>query len=103
MAFILSPYLTAPYEQMGLVRCVRQQFEKYRYYDSENIFNHWGNMPRNRWGWGVFVGYEDFGKTLLYMNSDIPEPEKILFSELFPEEFMTGQDACNGWILPYRF
>ena len=46
------------------------------------LFNHWDNMPRNRWGRGVFVGYEDFGKTLLYMNSDIPEPEKILFSEL---------------------
>lgn len=62
------------------------------------IFNHWGNIPRNRWGWGVFVGYEDFGKTLLFMNDDITEPERILFQDLFPENYLSGQEACNGWV-----
>jgi DNA-binding transcriptional MerR regulator len=62
------------------------------------IFNHWGNIPRNRWGWGVFVGYEDFGKTLLYLNAEMTEPDRIPFDELLPEEFITGQEACNGWV-----
>jgi hypothetical protein len=29
------------------------------------------------YGWGVFVGYEDYGKTLLYLTADKPEPERI--------------------------
>jgi DNA-binding transcriptional MerR regulator len=62
------------------------------------IFNHWGNNPRNRWGWGVFVGYEEFGKTLLYMTADITEPDNISFNDLFPDEYLAGQEACNGWV-----
>ena len=62
------------------------------------IFNHWGNMPRNRWGWGVFVGYEDFGKVLLYLNAEMTEPDRIPLSDLIPDEFITGQEACNGLI-----
>ena len=63
------------------------------------IFNNWGsNIPRNRWGWGVFVGYEDFGKVLLYLNAEMAEPDRIPFSDLLPDEFITGQEACNGWI-----
>lgn len=62
------------------------------------IFNHWGNIPRNRWGWGVYVGYEDFGKTLLYLNAEMTEPDKISFDELFSDELSDGQEACNGWI-----
>ncbi len=62
------------------------------------IFNHWGNIPRNRWGWGVFVGYEEFGKTLLYMTADITKPESISFTDLFSDEYLPGQEACNGWV-----
>lgn len=62
------------------------------------IFNHWGNIPRNRWGWGVFVGYEDFGKTLLYLNEEMAEPDSIPFDELLPNEYITGQEASNGWV-----
>jgi DNA-binding transcriptional MerR regulator len=62
------------------------------------ISNHWGKVPRNRWGWGVYVGYEDFGKTLLYLNAEMTEPERIPFEELFLQEFIPGQEACNGWI-----
>ncbi len=63
------------------------------------IFNNWGsNIPRNRWGWGVFVGYEDFGKVLLYLNAEMTEPDRTPSSDLLPDEFITGQEACNGWI-----
>lgn len=32
---------------------------------------------RSFYGWGVFVGYEEYGKTLLYLTADKPEPERI--------------------------
>ncbi|MBB2183373.1 hypothetical protein H0486_10835 [Lachnospiraceae bacterium MD1] len=62
------------------------------------IFNLWSKMPRNLWGWGVFVGYEDYGKTLLYMNSDKPEPQRIASIDLIPNDLMIGQEASNGWV-----
>jgi len=62
------------------------------------IFNHWGNNPRNRWGWGLFVGYENYGKTLLYLTSDLEKPEEISSDDLYVEEPMPGQVTCNGWI-----
>lgn len=62
------------------------------------IFNHWGTNPRSRWGWGVFVGYEDYGKTLLYMTADITEPERISLGDALPDELLPGQEACNGWV-----
>lgn len=62
------------------------------------IFNHWGNNPRNRWGWGVVVGYENYGKTLLYLTSDMEKPEDISSEDLFMDEPMLGQVTCNGWI-----
>ncbi|HEX3021604.1 MAG TPA: MerR family transcriptional regulator, partial [Lachnospiraceae bacterium] len=62
------------------------------------IFNHWGNMPRNRWGWGVYVGYENYGKTLLYMNGELTEPEQISIDDLFPAVMLPGQEACGGWV-----
>ncbi|KAB1436003.1 MerR family transcriptional regulator [Candidatus Galacturonibacter soehngenii] len=62
------------------------------------IFNYWGNNPRDKWGWGVFVGYKDYGKTLLYMTSDIEKPEEIECDDLFANAPMPGQEACNGWI-----
>jgi hypothetical protein len=62
------------------------------------ISNHWGNMPRNRWGWGVYVGYENYGKTLLYMNAELTEPEQISIDDLFPAVMLPGQEACGGWV-----
>ncbi len=46
--------------------------------------------------WGVFVGYEDYGKTLLYLTADKPEPERIPFDKVFasPERF--GAES-NEW------
>ncbi|MEA4889022.1 MAG: MerR family transcriptional regulator [Clostridiaceae bacterium] len=62
------------------------------------ILNHWGNKPRSRWGWGVFVGYEDYGRTLLYLTADLTEPERITFADAFPDQLIEGQETCNGWV-----
>lgn len=62
------------------------------------ISNHWSKDPNEKWGWGVFTGYEDYGKTLLFVSSEMKEPERITPDDLLPEEFMVGQEYCNGWI-----
>lgn len=62
------------------------------------IFNHWGKDPNQKWGWGVFVGYEDYGKTLLFISAEMNEPERKTLDDLLPEELMIGQETCNGWI-----
>jgi len=62
------------------------------------IFNHWNKNPEVRWGWGVFVGYEDYGKTLLFMTSELKEPERVTMEELIPDELLPGQENCNGWV-----
>ena len=35
---------------------------------------------------------------MLYMTADITEPDNISFNDLFPDEYLPGQDACNGWV-----
>ena len=47
--------------------------------------------------WGVFVGYEDYGKTLLYMTADQTEPERVPVEALFtpPDRFAT---AADSWV-----
>lgn len=62
------------------------------------ILNHWSKNPNEKWGWGVFVGYEDYGKTLLFVSSEMKEPERITPDDLFPDELMIGQENCNGWV-----
>ncbi len=62
------------------------------------IYNHWGRNPAQKWGWGVFVGYEDFGRSLLFMSSDATEPERVGLDDLLPDTFLEGQESCNGWI-----
>lgn len=54
--------------------------------------------------WGVFVGYEDYGKTLLYLTAEKPEPERIPFEKAFvsPERFEAESDEWTdmlgfGW------
>lgn len=56
------------------------------------------------YGWGVFVGYEDYGRTLLYMTADKPEPERIPCEGLFtfPERSPAQSDEWadllgSGW------
>jgi hypothetical protein len=59
--------------------------------------NQWGKNPRTL-GLGVFVGYEDYGKTLLYMTSNITEPGRISMEDALPDEWIPGQEACCGWV-----
>lgn len=62
------------------------------------ILNDYGNNPHNRIGWGVLVGYEDYGKTLLYIGGDGTEPDRISVNDLLPKGY-TGQDGhCHGWL-----
>ncbi|MEK5234778.1 MerR family transcriptional regulator [Paenibacillus sp. FSL L8-0470] len=62
------------------------------------ILNDHGNNPHNRPGWGVLVGYEDYGKTLLYMGGDATEPDRIPVKDLLPEDYIMEGGHCKGWI-----
>jgi hypothetical protein len=64
------------------------------------ICNHRGKDPNVKWGWAVIVGYEDYGKTLLYITSELKEPEHITPDALFPDpdNLIPGQENSNGWI-----
>jgi len=44
------------------------------------------------YGWGVFVGYEDYGKTLLYMTADNTEPERVPYEALFVPQYPAFAD-----------
>lgn len=48
--------------------------------------------------WAVFVGYEDYGKTLLYMGGDATEPSKISLEDLLRDLNETDDDHCKGWV-----
>ena len=47
---------------------------------------------RYLYGWGVFVGYEEYGKTLLYLSADKPEPERVSCDALFTSQHPAFQD-----------
>ncbi len=61
------------------------------------------------YGWGVFVGYEEYGKTLLCLTSDKPEPERVPAEAFFTSKHNSVQGhtvaesdeqadfACDGW------
>ncbi len=57
---------------------------------------------RYHMGWGVFAGYEDYGKVLLYMTADKLEPERIPFEDVFTKHggFYDEQagDLGFGWL-----
>jgi DNA-binding transcriptional MerR regulator len=57
-------------------------------------------IPVIRWksdymGNGVLVGYEDYGKTLLYITGNDAEPKRLTFEEAISP---TDDDADDGWI-----
>lgn len=61
-----------------------------------NLWHDWNGMEHG-FGWGLFVGYEDFGKTLLYLSGDKTEPERMPLDAMLsvvPES--PYQTAC-GW------
>ena len=47
---------------------------------------------------GVFVGYEDYGKVLLYITGDKSEPERVAFDEVFEFKPFHGYGYKGGWI-----
>ena len=58
----------------------------------------WGSAPTAVCG--VYVGYEEYGKTLLYLTGDKSTPERISFeAALFdnPEDMKSG-DLKGGWV-----
>ena len=58
--------------------------------------------------WGIYVGYEEFGKTLLYLSNDKSEPERIPAEKVFGDgmdlhtfDIIQEKDAfhqARGWI-----
>ncbi|WP_159459766.1 MerR family transcriptional regulator [Scatolibacter rhodanostii] len=63
------------------------------------ILNDYGNNPHNRLGWGVLVGYADYGKTLLYMGGDATQPDSISIDDLLPKPSNNDTHTHSiGWI-----
>lgn len=57
--------------------------------------------------WGIYVGYEEFGQTLLYLSGDRSEPERIPIEKIIvegvdlPQHIHASPDEINvakGWI-----
>lgn len=47
---------------------------------------------------GVFVGYEDYGKILLYITGNMSEPERIELDKVFEAKPFHGYEYASGWI-----
>lgn len=62
------------------------------------ILNDYGNNPHNRFSWGVLVGYEDYGKSLLYLGGDATEPDLISVEDLLPKGYTEEGEHCHGWL-----
>lgn len=54
----------------------------------------------SQWGWCVFVGYEAYGRTLLFLTDDMAEPARVSFDDAIqsssPREEVCS-DWCKGW------
>ena len=62
------------------------------------ILNDYGKNPHNRYGFGVLVGYEDYGKILLYMVGDNTEPDRISMNDLLTNDYKNETGHCHGWL-----
>jgi DNA-binding transcriptional MerR regulator len=47
-------------------------------------------------GWAVLVGYEEYGKTLLYINGDEKTPQKMSMDDLFTESLSDWEKEAYG-------
>ena len=47
---------------------------------------------------GMFVGYEDYGKTLLQLTGDINEPERITIDKATDAVQWHGYEYKSGWV-----
>ncbi len=58
--------------------------------------------------WGIYVGYEEFGKTLFFLSGDKSEPERVPVEQIIGDEAVSYSShthqgeaeshAANGWI-----
>ena len=62
------------------------------------VIRHRWPVSSNQWGWGVFVGYENGGETLLYITGDKTEPERIPLEEALFDAAPESQQSESGWI-----
>lgn len=62
------------------------------------ILNDYGNNPHQRFGWGVLIGYEAYGKTLLYMGGEGTVPDAIGVEDLLPQGYTEEDGYCHGWL-----
>ncbi|MFV0400814.1 MAG: MerR family transcriptional regulator [Oscillospiraceae bacterium] len=61
-----------------------------------NLWLPWGEEAHG-FGWGLFVGYENHGKTLLYLTADKTEPERIPLEAAIPT-VPTSDIRVSGWV-----
>lgn len=47
--------------------------------------------------WGIYAGYEEYGRTLLYLSGDKTEPERIPAQQAIDEQ-QTATYAGQGWL-----
>lgn len=62
------------------------------------IFNNYGNNPHDRYSWSVFTGYEDYGKTLMYIGGDAVEIDRISLEDALPYDYKQEYEGSTGWI-----
>ncbi len=62
------------------------------------ILSDYGKNPHNRFSWGVLVGYEEYGKTLLYIGGDGQEPDRIAVEDLLPHGYEPENNHSHGWL-----
>jgi len=57
-------------------------------------------IPVITWGYpvGVLVGYEDYGKVLLYITGDKSEPERMTLEKALSDHYIWDPDGKGGWI-----
>ena len=47
--------------------------------------------------WAVFVGYEEYGKTLIFMSDNMTEPERVSADDVFAD-WLSDNEWSRGWI-----
>ncbi len=54
-------------------------------------------VTRNGPSWGIYVGYEEYGKTLLFLTGDKTEPERVPIGLVIDEQ-KASPHAARGWV-----
>lgn len=54
---------------------------------------------RYQWEWAVFVGYEEYGKTLLYITGNNAKPKRVSLEEALPKDGFNDdkREKTCGW------